>query len=198
MSHYITLYCWRVFTNITLVWFLTRMDSWMSNQRTLHSWWVFTNITLVWFLPRVDSWMSNQRTLHTLARKESCRDLGKIISQDLKFHKQTSHACKRANAEISRIKRSFISRDRIFLRNMFQIYFRPHLEYCVELWNPTFQGDINKMERVKNRLTRSWSMHMREPLRAVTESWDPLAQAASRTRWSNTCLNISKNKNCSH
>ena len=37
---------------------------------------------------------------------------------------------------------------------MFQSYVRPHLEYCVELWNPMYQGDINKMERVQNRMTR--------------------------------------------
>ena len=91
---------------------------------------------------------------HTLVQKDSCKDLGVVISDDLKFHKQTSHACKRANSEYHRIKRSFVSRNPRFLSNMYKLYVRPHLEYCVELWNPMYQGDIDKIERVQNRMTR--------------------------------------------
>ena len=89
-----------------------------------------------------------------LGRKESCRDLGIIISEDLKFHLQTDSTCKRANYEINRIRRSFISREPHFLSNIFKLYVRPHLEYCVEVWNPEYEGDIQKLERVQNKMTR--------------------------------------------
>ena len=89
-----------------------------------------------------------------LARKTNCRDLGIIISEDLKFHLQTEQACRKANMEINRIKRSFVSRNPTFLSNIFKLYVRPHIEYCVEVWNPVFREDINKMERVQNKMSR--------------------------------------------
>ena len=37
---------------------------------------------------------------------------------------------------------------------MYKLYVRPHLEYCVEVWNPTARGDINKLEKVQNKMTK--------------------------------------------
>ena len=82
------------------------------------------------------------------------KDLGIIISEDLKYHAQVNEACKRAHLEISRIRRSFHSRSPKFITDMFKLYVRPHLEYCVEMWNPQFIGDIKKMERVQNRMSK--------------------------------------------
>ena len=89
-----------------------------------------------------------------LDTKSSCRDLGILIADDMKFHHQVDSACKKAYFEIGRIRRSFISRSPKFLSSMYKIYVRPHLEYCVELWNPGYRGDIIKMEKVQNRMTR--------------------------------------------
>ena len=91
---------------------------------------------------------------HTLIVKNRCRDLGILIADDLKFHQQVDSACKKANFEIGRIRRSFVSRSPSFLANMFKLYVRPHLEYCIEVWNPGYKGDIIKMEKVQNRMTR--------------------------------------------
>ena len=37
---------------------------------------------------------------------------------------------------------------------MFTMYVRPHLEYCVQVWNPEYIGDKLRMEKVQNRFTR--------------------------------------------
>ena len=37
---------------------------------------------------------------------------------------------------------------------MYKLYVRPRLEYCVEVWNPGFMGDIKKMEKVQNKMTK--------------------------------------------
>ena len=89
-----------------------------------------------------------------VTRKQQVKDLGIIISEDLKGHAQVSKACKRANQEIDRIRRSFVSRSPAFLSNMYKLYVRPHMEYCVEVWNPKYKGDIDKMEKVQNKMTR--------------------------------------------
>ena len=33
-------------------------------------------------------------------------------------------------------------------------YVRPHLEYCAEVWNPKALGDIKKMEKVENKMSK--------------------------------------------
>ena len=57
-----------------------------------------------------------------------------------------------------------MSRNPRFLSSMFKLYVRPHMEYCVEMWNPMFRGDIDKMERVQNKMTRLLrDSHLRSP-----------------------------------
>ena len=89
-----------------------------------------------------------------IQRKTEVRDLGIFISEDLKFHAQVDKACRRAHMEINRIRRSFTSRSPEFISNMWKLYVRPHLEYCVEVWNPKALGDINKMEKVQNKMSK--------------------------------------------
>ena len=89
-----------------------------------------------------------------ITRKEQVRDLGIRISDDLKFHTQVQSSCKKAHSEINRIRRSFLSRSPDFIGNMYKLFVRPHMEYCVEVWNPQMQGDINMMERVQNKMSR--------------------------------------------
>ena len=91
----------------------------------------------------------------TSLRQNSCAsDLGIIINENLKFHDQVEHACKRATKEINIIRRTFLSRCPKFLANMYKMFVRPHLEYCIQVWNPMYQGDINKMEKIQNRFSK--------------------------------------------
>ena len=82
------------------------------------------------------------------------RDLGILMSHNLKIHEQVDQACKRANAEINRIRRSFICRSPSFRSSMYKLYVRPHMEYAIEVWNPQDIASINKLEKVQNRMTR--------------------------------------------
>ena len=89
-----------------------------------------------------------------ILRKQQVRDLGIIISENMKYHDQVDEVCKRAVREINRIRRSFVSRSPDFIGGMYKLYVRPHLEYCVEVWNPQYQGDIIKMEKVQNKMSK--------------------------------------------
>ena len=31
---------------------------------------------------------------------------------------------------------------------------RPYMEYCIQVWNPVYAGDIKKMEKIQNRFSR--------------------------------------------
>ena len=87
-------------------------------------------------------------------QKAEARDLGILISEDMKFHCQVNSVCGRATREIHRIRRCFLTRTPSFLADMYKTYVRPHMEYAVEVWNPSYVGDKQKMERVQNRMTK--------------------------------------------
>jgi len=89
-----------------------------------------------------------------VTRKHQVKDLGILISESLKYHDQVAEVCKRAHREINRIRRSFVSRAPKFISELYKTYVRPHLEYCVEVWNPMFEEDIRKMEKVQNKMTK--------------------------------------------
>ena len=112
---------------------------------------------LVQYNPRSTTRQFNpQYSIHGVAIQRSpvVRDLGILISEDLKFHAQIDQACKRAHAEIKRIRRSFVSRSPAFIAELFKLYVRPHLEYAVEVWNPRCRGDVIKIEKVQNIMTK--------------------------------------------
>ena len=37
---------------------------------------------------------------------------------------------------------------------LYKTYIRPHLEYCVPIWNPYLAKDIDKLERIQQRATK--------------------------------------------
>ena len=91
---------------------------------------------------------------HTLERKHEAVDLGITITDDLKFHQHIDKVSKSTRSEIGRIRRSFVTRRPNFLQDLFKTYVRPNIEYCVNVWNPCYKTDIDKLERVQNRFTR--------------------------------------------
>ena len=89
-----------------------------------------------------------------LKRESEAKDLGVIVSDDLKWHRQTTHASNKAKAQIHVIRRTFKSRNPKFLSNMYKLKVRPHMEYCCEVWNPHHRGDIIKLEKTQDMMTR--------------------------------------------
>ena len=101
-----------------------------------------------------------------LERREKASDLGVIVQDNLKFHEQVAKACQKASTQINVIKRNFLSRNPKFLETMYKTFIRPHIEYCIQVWNPVYVGDIEKLEKVQKRFTKllpqSWTMSQEE------------------------------------
>ena len=91
---------------------------------------------------------------HLINRETETKDLGIIISEDLKFGKHIDLVKKKTNSEIGRFKRSFKCRKHAFLSDAYTTYIRPRMEYVVPLWNPSYHTQIEKLEKVQNRFTR--------------------------------------------
>ena len=78
---------------------------------------------------------------------------------DLKFHKQTAVAVKKANISLGIIKKAFAYLDSTTLTTLYKALVRPNLEYGNVVWGITFQRDKILVERVKRRATRMKMQH---------------------------------------
>ena len=79
------------------------------------------------------------------------KDVGVMVSEDLKPSTQCSQAAKKANSILGRMSRSFSYRDKVVWLRLYKTYVRPHLEYAVQAWCPWTQADIKVLEDVQRR-----------------------------------------------
>ena len=82
------------------------------------------------------------------------RDLGVIISNDLKYADQCDQAYKKANRMLGLISRTISHKSKYTILPLYTSLVRPHLEYCVQHWSPHLVKDINKLEAVQRRATK--------------------------------------------
>ena len=106
-----------------------------------------------------------------LNNSKCVKDLGVLISKDLKFSRHILTCVQKANRIVSAILRTFVSRDADLLIRLFKTLVRPHLEYAIPVWNPSLNKDILAIERVQRRFTKSIrglsSLPYEERLRAL-------------------------------
>ena len=84
----------------------------------------------------------------------SVRDLGVIVSDDLKFHEHINNIVKKASLTANMIHRSFLNKSKQFLARTFVVFVRPKLEYASQIWNPVYVSDIKRLEQVQRRFTK--------------------------------------------
>ena len=80
------------------------------------------------------------------------RDLGVLITDNLKVSAQCDKATRTANGVLSHILRTFTYRSKDVLPKIFAQYVRPHLEFAAPVWSPWLRTDIDKMEAVQRRM----------------------------------------------
>ena len=52
------------------------------------------------------------------------------------------------------IKKTFFSFDVKLVKILYTLYVRPLIEFAVSVWNPSFAGDIEILEKFQHRATR--------------------------------------------
>ena len=82
------------------------------------------------------------------------KDLGVIITDNMKPSLQCAAAVKKANQVLGQIRRGFSCFDKDTFVRIYKTYVRPHLEYAVQSWSPWTQQDINSLEAVQKRAIR--------------------------------------------
>lgn len=82
---------------------------------------------------------------------ETERDIGVLMSSNLKPSLQCTQAANRASAILTQISRAFMYRDRRTFLNLYKQFVRCHLEFAVPAWSPWLVQDIEVLEKVQRR-----------------------------------------------
>ena len=99
--------------------------------------------------------MKDQNGIRTVLSESTLeKDLGVLISKDLKVADQCNKAAKKAMRVLGMVKRSFKNLDKESLKTIYCSYIRPHLEYCIQAWSPYYRKDIQTLEKVQQRATK--------------------------------------------
>ena len=82
------------------------------------------------------------------------KDLGIIVHSKLSSRDQVLEARKRALRMLGAINRNVSYKSEEVVTKLYCAYVRPHLEYCVQAWSPTYEKDCWLLERVQKRATK--------------------------------------------
>ena len=91
-------------------------------------------------------------------------------SKDLKWSKQCNTAANKAMSVLGMIKRSFSHISIESFKILYNTYVRPHLEYCVQIWNPYLKKDIECIEKIQRRATKLVHGFNKNAIRTKIES----------------------------
>ena len=69
------------------------------------------------------------------------KDVGVIVTANLKPATQCARAAARANAALGQLTRALHFRDRRVFLDLYKTHVRPHLEYAVQAWSPHLVKD---------------------------------------------------------
>jgi len=93
--------------------------------------------------------MKNQQ-LETVCQE---KDLGVMITNDLKVSQQCQQAYNKASRILGLINRTIEYKHKNILLRLYNSLVRP-LEYCVPAWSPHYNKDKILLERIQHRFTR--------------------------------------------
>ncbi len=82
------------------------------------------------------------------------KDLGVLISDNLKPSLHCAESAKRANRMLGCINRNIVFKRKDIVVRLYKQLVRPHPEYAVHAWDPNLVKDIQILEKVQRRATR--------------------------------------------
>ena len=100
---------------------------------------------------------TNQKRQYTLGEEgpvietvEQEKDLGVIISNDLKTDKMVGKQTQKAHLKLSQFNTSFTYRGNTWMK-LYKTYVKPSMMYASEAWRPNTKEGIEKLESVQRR-----------------------------------------------
>ncbi len=89
-----------------------------------------------------------------LSEVEEEKDVGVLITSNLKPSAQCKKAAFTATAVLHQITKNFHFRDRHVFMGLYKQYVRPHLEFSTPAWSPWLRGDKDVLENVQKKAVK--------------------------------------------
>ena len=100
--------------------------------------------------PKYTYFMGGVQLVHSNQEK----DLGVIVTPNLKPSTQVARAAASANSVLGRIKSTFSCLNEQTLPPLYKALVRPRMEFAIQAWCPYLKKDIQKLEKVQRRATK--------------------------------------------
>ena len=97
---------------------------------------------------------SYQMNQHILESSTEEKDLGVVISDNLKSVANCRAAYAKANRVLGMIRRTITYKSKQILLPLYKTLVRPLVEYCTPAWSPHYSKDKMMIERIQHRFTR--------------------------------------------
>lgn len=85
---------------------------------------------------------------------EAEKDLGVVISCDLKSSNQCLKAYASANKILGMINRTIVNKNSDIMLKLYKSLVRPNMEYCTAVWSPYYVKDKELIEKIQHRFTK--------------------------------------------
>ena len=90
-----------------------------------------------------------------LTIENTTRDLGITISDDMKWSHQVDNVYKRASTTSYLVMKCLSTKNIWILVNLYKTYVRPKMEFNTNVWSPYLLKDINRIESIQRKFTKS-------------------------------------------
>ena len=91
---------------------------------------------------------------NVIEEKETLRDLGVILSSNMKFSEHIDKITATVNKKMGWILRTFRSRDTFFMKLLWKQLLQPHVDYCSQLYFNGQSSDLDRLENLQRTYTR--------------------------------------------
>ena len=77
------------------------------------------------------------------------KDLGVTMNASMKVSEQYRIAASKGNQILGMIRRNITYKENSLIIPLYKAIVRPHLEYCIQAWNPHLRNDIDILEKIQ-------------------------------------------------
>ena len=80
--------------------------------------------------------------------------LGVTVNANMKVSEQCRIAASKGNQIIGMIRRNITYKEKSLIIPLYKAIVRPHLEYCIQAWNPHLRKDVDMLEKIQRIATK--------------------------------------------
>ena len=118
---------------------------------------------------------------------DSAKYLGLIIDNKLKWKRQYSYVCKKANKMLAFLRRNFYSCPKSIKETCFNSLVRPVLDYGCVIWDPHYETDKEDLEKIQKRaarfITKNYTFtHGNTKINMQKLGWEPLEERRAKCK----------------